>query len=66
MKILYGMYDFTEGSTHYHNDMVYPYWADSLNEKSWMFSRSLLGSIFDGFGSDFGSKLGVEMESKST
>ena len=24
-----------------------------------MFSRSLLGSIFDGFWSDFGSKLGV-------
>ena len=22
--------DFTEGSTHYHNDKVYPYWADSL------------------------------------
>ena len=22
--------DFTEGSTHYHSDKVYPYWADSL------------------------------------
>ena len=22
----------TEGATHYHNDSVYPYWADSLNE----------------------------------
>jgi spore germination cell wall hydrolase CwlJ-like protein len=22
--------DFTEGSTHYHNDKVYPYWAKSL------------------------------------
>lgn len=25
-------HDITEGSTHYHNDTVYPYWADSLNE----------------------------------
>ena len=24
--------DITEGATHYHNDQVYPYWADSLNE----------------------------------
>ncbi len=24
--------DITEGSTHYHADFVYPYWADSLNE----------------------------------
>lgn len=24
--------DITEGSTHYHADSVYPYWADSLNE----------------------------------
>ena len=24
--------DITEGSTHYHSDSVYPYWADSLNE----------------------------------
>ena len=23
--------DITEGSTHYHSDSVYPYWADSLN-----------------------------------
>jgi spore germination cell wall hydrolase CwlJ-like protein len=32
-KILNGNYgDITEGSTHYHNDTVHPYWADSLNE----------------------------------
>ena len=24
--------DITEGATHYHNDSVHPYWADSLNE----------------------------------
>ena len=31
--VIQGAYpDITEGSTHYHNDMVYPYWADSLNE----------------------------------
>jgi len=24
--------DITEGATHYHNDSVYPYWAESLNE----------------------------------
>jgi spore germination cell wall hydrolase CwlJ-like protein len=24
--------DITEGSTHYHNDSVYPYWADSLRQ----------------------------------
>jgi N-acetylmuramoyl-L-alanine amidase len=24
--------DITEGSTHYHADSVYPYWADSLNQ----------------------------------
>jgi len=24
--------DITEGATHYHNDSVNPYWADSLNE----------------------------------
>jgi spore germination cell wall hydrolase CwlJ-like protein len=29
-KILYGMHDFTEGATHYHNDTVHPYWADHL------------------------------------
>ena len=29
-KVLYGMYDFTEGATHYHNDTVHPYWADHL------------------------------------
>jgi len=23
--------DITEGATHYHNDQVHPYWADSLN-----------------------------------
>ena len=26
----YGMYDITEGATHYHNDTVHPYWADHL------------------------------------
>lgn len=26
----YGMYDFTDGATHYHNDTVHPYWADHL------------------------------------
>ena len=25
-----GMYDFTHGASHYHNDSVYPYWADHL------------------------------------
>lgn len=31
--VIQGAYpDITEGSTHYHNDSVYPYWADSLNE----------------------------------
>ena len=25
-----GMYDFTHGASHYHNDLVYPYWADHL------------------------------------
>lgn len=31
--VMQGAYpDITEGSTHYHNDSVYPYWADSLNE----------------------------------
>ena len=25
-----GMYDFTDGATHYHNDTVHPYWADHL------------------------------------
>ena len=30
-----------------------------------MFSRSLLGSIFDGFWTDLGSKLGSKMEPKS-
>ena len=33
-KIVYAdkMRGITEGSTHYHSDRVYPYWADSLNE----------------------------------
>ena len=32
-EILHGAWhDITEGSTHYHADSVYPYWADSLNE----------------------------------
>tara|TARA_B100001093_G_scaffold443375_1_gene445666 strand:- start:361 stop:858 length:498 start_codon:yes stop_codon:yes gene_type:complete len=32
-RVLQGdWYDITEGSTHYHSDRVYPYWADSLNE----------------------------------
>lgn len=32
-EILQGEWqDITEGSTHYHNDQVHPYWADSLNE----------------------------------
>ena len=31
--VVQGRYDdITEGSTHYHNDSVHPYWADSLNE----------------------------------
>ena len=31
--VVQGRYgDITEGATHYHNDQVYPYWADSLNE----------------------------------
>lgn len=31
--VVQGKYgDITEGSTHYHNDQVHPYWADSLNE----------------------------------
>ena len=31
--VIQGAYpDITEGSTHYHSDSVYPYWADSLNE----------------------------------
>ena len=31
--VVHGHYqDITEGSTHYHNDQVHPYWADSLNE----------------------------------
>ena len=30
IQLKYG--DITEGSTHYHADFVYPYWADSLNE----------------------------------
>ena len=25
-----GMYDFTHGASHYHNDQVHPYWADHL------------------------------------
>ena len=25
-----GMYDFTHGASHYHNDSVHPYWADHL------------------------------------
>ena len=25
-----GMYDFTHGASHYHNDTVHPYWADHL------------------------------------
>jgi N-acetylmuramoyl-L-alanine amidase len=29
-KVLYGMYDFTEGATHYHNDCVDPYWNKHL------------------------------------
>lgn len=29
-NILYGIHDFTEGATHYHNDTVHPYWADHL------------------------------------
>ena len=32
-NVVQGMYgDITEGATHYHNDTVHPYWADSLNE----------------------------------
>ena len=32
-EILQGEWqDITEGSTHYHADSVYPYWADSLNK----------------------------------
>ena len=31
--VVQGRYgDITEGATHYHNDQVHPYWADSLNE----------------------------------
>lgn len=31
--VVQGAYpDITEGATHYHNDSVYPYWADSLNQ----------------------------------
>ena len=31
--VIQGAYpDITEGSTHYHNDRVHPYWADSLNQ----------------------------------
>jgi N-acetylmuramoyl-L-alanine amidase len=26
------LHDFTEGSTHYHNDKVHPYWADHLHK----------------------------------
>jgi N-acetylmuramoyl-L-alanine amidase len=28
--IQHGIYDITEGATHYHNDTVHPYWADHL------------------------------------
>ena len=32
-SVAWGEYvDITEGATHYHNDSVNPYWADSLNE----------------------------------